>query len=68
MEDGSSQNLMSDKLRGPNSSLWTTEAQGLLVEGQFFLRRSQKAPERHPDVPGSLVSRNSPNSSIRELS
>lgn len=68
MEDGGSQNLMSDKLRGPNSSLWTTEAQELLVDGQFFLLRSQKAPERRPDAPGSLVSLNSPNSSIRELS
>lgn len=68
MEDGSSQGLMSDKRRGPNSSLRTTEAQERLVEGQFSLPRSQNAPERRPDVPGSLVALRSPNSSIRELS
>lgn len=39
-----------------------------MAEGPFFFLHSWKAPESHSDVPWSLISFNSSNSPIRELS
>ena len=59
---------MSDKLRGPYISPQTTEAKEPVPEEPSFFLCSQNAPENGSDVPWSLVSFNSPNSPIRELS
>jgi hypothetical protein len=60
--------IMSDKLRGPNSSLWTTEEkESGRRRAVLFLAQSERQ-ELLSDVPWSLVSFSSPHSPIRELS
>lgn len=42
--------------------------ESLVAEGLSFLLHGLKAPESSTDVPGSIISFNSPNGPIRELS
>lgn len=68
MQNASSQGLMSDKLRVPTAPHRQQRQRSLVAEGPFFFLPSWKAPESHSDVPWSLISFNSSNSPIRELS